>query len=416
MRAVPGVELMPAEAGATTRWLSILGIGEEGVEGLAPLARGLVGDAEVVFGGARHLALAAGLIRGEARPWPSPFSIAPVLAARGRRVVVLASGDPMLHGVGATLLRAVAREEALVVPAPSAFSLAAARLGWALEGVVTLSLHARPVELLRPHLHPGARLLALTSDGGSPAAIAALLREGFGPSRITVLEALGGPRERVRETRADRFDFAEVGPLNLVAVEVEGEPGAPVLPRAPGLPDAFFEHDGQITKREIRAVTLSALAPLRGATLWDIGAGAGSVAIEWMLADPSLRAIAVEVRADRAARIGRNALALGVPGLAVVEGEAPAALAGLPAPDAVFLGGGANDPGVFDAALAALRPGGRFVANAVTLETEALLLARRAELGGELIRIAVTRAVAVAGMTGWRPAMPVTQWVWDKPR
>jgi precorrin-6Y C5,15-methyltransferase (decarboxylating) len=407
---------MAAEAGATTRWLSILGIGEEGVEGLAPLARGLVGDAELVFGGARHLALAAGLIRGEARPWPSPFSIAPVLEARGRRVVVLASGDPMLHGVGATLLRAVAREEALVVPAPSAFSLAAARLGWALEGVATLSLHARPVELLRPHLHPGARILALTSDGGSPAAIAALLRDGFGPSRITVLEALGGVRERVRATTAEGFDLPDVDPLNLVAIEVEAEPGARVLPRAPGLPDAWFEHDGQITKREIRAVTLSALAPLRSALLWDIGAGAGSVAIEWMLADPSLRAIAVEVRADRAARIRRNALALGVPGLTVVEGEAPGALAGLPAPDAVFLGGGANDPGVFDAALKALRPGGRFVANAVTLETEALLLARRADLGGELIRIAVTRAVAVAGMTGWRPAMPVTQWVWDKPR
>lgn len=386
------------------------------MEGLAPLARGLVGDAELVFGGARHLALAAGLIRGEARPWPSPFSIAPVLEARGRRVVVLASGDPMLHGVGATLLRAVAREEALVVPAPSAFSLAAARLGWALEGVATLSLHARPVELLRPHLHPGARILALTSDGGSPAAIAALLRDGFGPSRITVLEALGGVRERVRATTAEGFDLPDVDPLNLVAIEVEAEPGARVLPRAPGLPDAWFEHDGQITKREIRAVTLSALAPLRSALLWDIGAGAGSVAIEWMLADPSLRAIAVEVRADRAARIRRNALALGVPGLTVVEGEAPGALAGLPAPDAVFLGGGANDPGVFDAALKALRPGGRFVANAVTLETEALLLARRADLGGELIRIAVTRAVAVAGMTGWRPAMPVTQWVWDKPR
>jgi precorrin-6Y C5,15-methyltransferase (decarboxylating) len=231
-----------------------------------------------------------------------------------------------------------------------------------------------------------------------------------------VLEALGGVRERVREAAAEGFDLPEVDPLNLVAIEVEAEAGARVLTRAPGLPDAFFEHDGQITKREIRAVTLSALAPRRGALLWDIGAGAGSVAIEWMLAGPSTRAIAVEVRADRAARIRRNALALGVPGLTVLEGEAPGALAGLPVPDAVFLGGGANDPGVFDAALAALRPGGRFVANAVTLETEALLLARRAALGGELTRLAVTRAVAVAGMTGWRPAMPVTQWVWDKPR
>jgi precorrin-6Y C5,15-methyltransferase (decarboxylating) len=306
-------------------------------------------------------------------------------------------------------------EEALVVPAPSAFSLAAARLGWALEGVATLSLHGRPIELLRSHLHPGARVLALTTDGAAPAAIAALLQGGFGPTRIAVLEALGGARERIRRGTAEEFAIEGIDPLNLVALEVAAGPGARVLARAPGLPDAWFEHDGQLTKREIRAVTLSALAPRRGALLWDVGAGAGSVAIEWMLADPSLRAVAIEVRADRAARIRRNALALGVPGLVVVEGEAPAALAGLTPPDAVFLGGGATDPGVLDAVLNALRPGGRLVANAVTLETEALLLARRAALGGEMLRLAVSRAVAVSGMTGWRTAMPVTQWVWDKP-
>lgn len=404
-----------ADIGAAPRWLSILGIGEDGAEGLSPLARGLLRDAALVFGGARHLALAAPLIRGEARPWPSPFEIGGVLAARGRAVAVLASGDPMLHGVGATLLRQVPPEEALVVPAPSAFSLAASRLGWALEGVATLSLHGRPIELLRPHLHPGARVLALTTDGAAPAAIAALLRDGFGPTRITVLEALGGARERIRSGTAEGFAIEGIDPLNLVALEVAAAPGARVLARAPGLPDAWFENDGQLTKREIRAVTLSALAPRRGALLWDVGAGAGSVAIEWMLADPSLRAVAIEVRPDRAARIRRNALALGVPGLSVIEGEAPAALTGLASPDAVFLGGGATDPGVLDAVLDALRPGGRLVANAVTLETEALLLARRAALGGEMLRLAVSRAEAVAGMTGWRAAMPVTQWVWDKP-
>ncbi|MDB5414726.1 MAG: cbiE [Rubritepida sp.] len=397
------------------RWLSILGIGEEGVAGLPPLSRGLIESAEIVFGGRRHLELAASLIRGEPRPWPSPFDVTGVFAERGRRVVVLASGDPMLHGVGATLLRRMPPEEALVVPAPSAFSLAAARLGWALEGVVTLSLHGRPIELLRPHLHPGARILALTSDADGPAAVAALLREGFAGTRITVLEALGGPGERIRGTTAGEFALSGTAALNLVALEVVAVPDARILAWAPGLPDAYFEQDGQLTKREIRAVTLSALAPRRGALLWDIGAGAGSVCIEWMLADPSLRAIAVETRPDRAARIRRNALALGVPGLAVVEGQAPAALVGLDAPDAVFLGGGAADPGVLDTALSALKPGGRFVANAVTLETEAILLARRAALGGEMLRLAVSRAVAVGGMTGWRAAMPVTQWIWDKP-
>jgi len=398
------------------RWLSIVGIGESGVAGLSPLARGLVEGAEIVFGGARHLALAGPALRGEARPWPSPFSVDAVLAARGRRVAVLASGDPFLHGVGATLLRRVAAAEVLTVPAPSAFSLAASRLGWPLQDAAALSLHGRPVELLRPHLHPGARLLALTSDAAGPAAVAALLaRDGFGETRATLLEALGGPRERVRTFRAADGAPPDVDPLNLLALEVAAAPGARIIPRAPGLPDDLFEHDGQITKRAVRAVTLSALAPRRGALLWDVGAGAGSVAIEWMLADSLARAIAVEARADRAARVRRNALSLGVPGLVVAEGEAPAALSGLEPPDAIFLGGGATDPGVIDAALAALRPGGRFVANAVTLETEALLLARRAALGGEMIRLSVAHASPVAGMTGWRAAMPVTQWVWEKP-
>ncbi|MDB5378219.1 MAG: cbiE, partial [Rubritepida sp.] len=358
--------------------------------GLPPLSRGLIEGAEIVFGGRRHIELASSLIRGEARPWPSPFDVAGVLAERGRRVVVLASGDPMLHGVGATLLRRMPPQEALVLPAPSAFSLAAARLGWPLEGVVTLSLHGRPVELLRPHLHPGARILALTSDADGPAAVAALLRAGFSGTRLTVLEALGGPRERFVATTAAGFDLTGIAPLNLVALEVVAAPDARILPRAPGLPDAYFEHDGQLTKRVVRAATLSALAPRRGALLWDIGAGAGSIGIEWMLADPSMRAIAIEARADRAARIRRNALALGVPGLSLVEGEAPAALHGLEAPDAIFLGGGAGD--ALDAALAALKPGGRCVANAVTLETEALLLARRAAIGGEMIRLAVSQA------------------------
>ena len=417
-------EPLSPETAASPRWLSIVGIGEDGVDGLSAAARGLVGAAAIVFGGRRHLALAASVIRGAARPWPSPFdrAVEEVLAQRGRQVCVLASGDPFMHGVGAVLARHVEAQEMLVMPSPSAFSLAAARLGWALQETALVSLHARALDFVRPHLQPGARVIALTSDGAAPAALARLLDDtGFGSSRLIVLEALGGPRERMRATTAATFDLHDVDALNTVAIEVEAAPGARVIPRTAGIADALFEHDGQITKREIRAVTLSALAPRRGEFLWDIGAGAGSVAIEWMLADPSLRAAAIEARADRADRIRRIAVAFGVPALDVVEGEAPAALAGLACPDAMFVGGGAGDTGVLDAAVAALRPGGRLVVNAVTLATEGLLLARYAMLGGELVRIAVSRAGPVGRAPdaqlpmAWRPAMPVTQWAWVKP-
>jgi len=400
------------------RWLSIVGIGEDGVDGLSAGARDLVGRAEIVFGGARHLALAAPLIRGEARPWPSPFTKAvdEILAARGRQVCVLASGDPFFYGVGATLAGHVPPEETWVVPAPSAFSLAAARKGWALPETVLLSVHGRALDRIRPHLHPGARILALTSDADGPAALAHLLTEtGFSASQLTVLEALGGDHERIRAATAAEFDVQNIAALNTVAIDVVATAGARIIAYTPGLADDLFEHDGQITKREIRALTLSSLGPRRGELLWDVGAGSGSVAIEWMLADPSLHAIAVEARTDRAARIGRNAAAFGVPDLRVIEGTAPAALVGLDAPDAIFVGGGASATGVLDACIDALKPGGRIVANAVTLETEAALLARHAGPGGTLARIAVSRADHVGGKTGWRPAMPVTQWVWGKP-
>ncbi len=381
------------------------------------MARGLIGAAEIVFGGRRHLGLAAPLIRGASRPWPSPFDGAPeeVVRHRGWQVCVLASGDPFHYGVGAVLARHIDAREMTVVPAASAFSLAAARLGWSLQQTVLLSLHGRTLDLIRPHLHPGARILALTSDGEGPAALAKLMAEtGFGASRLTVLEALGGPRERIGNTTAANFELGAVGPLNTLAIDVVAAQGARILALAPGLTEDLFEHDGQITKREIRAVTLSSLAPQRGELLWDIGAGSGSVAIEWLLADPTMRAVALERRADRVARIRRNAAAFGVPDLEIIEGAAPTALSGLATPDAIFIGGG-GDAAVLDVAARALRPGGRLVANAVTLETEALLLARHAALGGELIRIAVTRAKPVGGKTGWRAAMPVTQWTWWKP-
>ncbi|MDK4735298.1 precorrin-6y C5,15-methyltransferase (decarboxylating) subunit CbiE [Rhizobium sp. CNPSo 3490] len=399
------------------RWLTIIGIGEDGPAGLGEEAKRLIANAPAVFGGARHHALAASLISGEALAWQSPFerSVDAVLERRGTPVVVLASGDPFLYGVGATLCRRVAAEEMRVIPAPSAFSLAASRLGWPQQDVTTISLHGRPLDLVRPHLHPGRRIIALTSDENGPGELAALLvASGFGQSRLTVLEALGGARERQRHAVALDFDLTDIDPLNVCALEVTAGKGARILPFAAGLEDDLFEHDGQITKREIRAMTLSALAPRHGELLWDIGAGSGSIGIEWMLADPSLKTIAVEQSAERAARIARNATALGVPHLAVVEGSAPDALRGLPEPDAIFLGGGGSVPDVIGTAITALKRGGRLVANGVTLDMEAALICEHGKRGGSLTRIEISRAVPLGSMSGWRPAMPVTQWRWTK--
>ncbi len=407
----------PASA-SPTRWLSVVGLGEDGWNGLAPAARALIEGAELVAGGARHLALVPERPGQQRFVWPSPLVEAwPVLLARrGRPVCVLASGDPSWYGIGATLARRVPAEEMRVLPGVSAFSLAAARLGWPLQDCVCLSVHGRPLERVIPHLVPGARLLMLSWDGTTPARLAALATaRSFGASRLTVLEAMGGPRERRREARADAWTEARVEDLNTVALECAAERGARVLPRTPGLPEDWFAHDGQITKREVRALTLSWLAPRRGELLWDVGAGSGSIGIEWLLADPANRAIAVEPRADRAERIPVNAAALGVPGLELVRGAAPGALAGLLPPDAVFIGGGLTVPGVLDACWAALAPGGRLVANAVTLESEAFLVGAQSRLGGQLSRIAVSRAEPLGGFLGWRPLMPVTLWRVEKP-
>lgn len=395
----------------------MVGIGEDGVAGLGDEAKRCIADAATVFGGRRHLALVEPILKGVGRPWPSPFDpeMRDVLALSGTGVCVLASGDPMLFGVGATLSGKVAAGAMRVLPAPSAFSLAAARLGWPLQDADEVSLHGRSIDLVRPLLHPGRRILALTSDAEGPPALARLLKSlGFGGSRLTVLEWLGGPAERVRTAGAGTFGMDGISPLNLVAIEVEASTGARILALA-GVDDSLFEHDGQLTKREVRAVTLSSLSPRRGELLWDIGAGAGSVAIEWMLCDPSMRAVAIEADATRAERIRRNASACGVPGLAVIEGCAPEALHALPRPDAIFIGGGGTTPGQLDRALEALPRRGRLVANAVTLEMEALLLKMHAARGGKLVRIAIAREDAVGSMTAWRPALPVTQWVWAKP-
>ncbi|MCX5513084.1 precorrin-6y C5,15-methyltransferase (decarboxylating) subunit CbiE [Kaistia algarum] len=407
---------MSGESAARERWLSIVGIGEDGVYGLSPIGRRLIETADYVFGGERHIALAGPLIKGEAIAWPSPFDLGDLLAKRGERVTVLASGDPFHYGVGNTIVRSLPLSEMLVVPAPSAFSLAASRLGWSLAETTTLSLHGRSIDLVKPHLFEGERILALTSNESAPWEIAALLsRIGFGRSRLTVLEALGGRDETIRTATAAGFDLDTINPLNVLAIEAHAGPGARILARAPGLPDELFETDGQITKHEIRALALAALSPRPGELLWDIGAGSGSIAIEWMLSDRRSRAAAIESNEERADRILRNAAAFGVPELMIVQGRAPEALAGLPTPNAVFIGGGSTEPGLIQSARAALAPRGRLVVNAVTLESEALLLAQHASLGGSLIRIQIDRARPLGGKTGWEPARPILQWSWTKP-
>jgi precorrin-6Y C5,15-methyltransferase (decarboxylating) len=404
-------------AGRAGAWLTLVGVGEDGVEGLTTPARAAVAGAALVVGGARHLALVGGLVRGEAMAWPQPMSdgYPAILARRGEAVAVLASGDPFWFGVGGALARLVPRGEMRCLPGVSAMSLACAWLGWSAQDVGVVSLCGRPAATLRPWLRAGARLVVLSAGAETPGEVAAMLgAQGFAGSVMHVMEALGGARERVRSVAAQGFALADVGALNLVAVEV-GQGGevdrAAGLPLVAGLPDAMFEHDGQITKSEMRAVTLAALAPRRGERLWDVGCGSGSVAIEWMLRDPSMRAVAVDARADRAARAARNAEALGVPGLEVRVGAAPAVLRELAAPDAVFLGGGAAGEGVVEAAWAALRPGGRLVANSVTVETDAALGRACAALGGTMVRVGVERLDRIGGMHAFRPAMAVTQLV-----
>lgn len=390
-------------------WLTVVGIGEDGFKGLGKNARRALLGASRIVGGQRQLDLLPVCIRGERQLWPSPFSLEPVLAKRGEPVCVLASGDPMLFGVGASLARQVAQEEMHVLPSPSSYSLAAARLGWPLQEVVTLSVVARPVAALSAQLFSGVRLLVLSNDGLSPSAIAALLRErGFGPSRLSVLEHLGGEAERRTDSTANDWSDPAIADLNLVAIECLAEPDTPRLSRLAGLPDSAFQHDGQLTKRDVRAITLARLAPVPGELLWDVGAGSGSIGIEWMRAHPSCRTLAIEADPGRQQLIEHNRDALGVPGLQLVRGSAPQALDGLEAPDAIFIGGGVTRPGVLDACWARLKPGGRLVANAVTLQSETTLMAWRERHGGELTRIHVAQALPLGDFDTWRQALPIT--------
>ncbi|WP_338573256.1 precorrin-6y C5,15-methyltransferase (decarboxylating) subunit CbiE [Pseudomonas canadensis] len=390
-------------------WLTVVGIGEDGFKGLGRNARHALLRATRIIGAQRQLDLLPVCIRGERELWPSPFSLEPVLARRGEPVCVLASGDPMFYGVGASLTRQVAAEELLILPAPSSVSLAAARLGWPLQEVVTLSVVARPLAALNAHLASGVRLLVLSNDGRSPALIAALLAScGFGPSRLSVFEHLGGTDERRIDGLAVDWQHAPIADLNLVAIDCVSDPQAVRLSRLAGLPDSAFRHDGQLTKRDVRAMTLARLAPMPGELLWDVGAGSGSIGIEWMRAHPSCRAVAIEADEGRQGLIEHNRDVLGVPGLQLVRGKAPEALSGLEAPDAIFIGGGVTRDGVLDICWQHLRPGGRLVANAVTLQSEMTLMDWRARYGGELTRIHVAQAQPLGEFDTWRQALPIT--------
>ncbi len=393
-----------------TPWLTIIGLGDDGLDGLSAAARTLLDHAELVVGGARHLAL-AGAARAERLTWATPLSVtvAEIARRQGRPVVVLATGDPMWFGIGVTLARRFPPPESLILPQVGAFSLAAARLGWPLAETEMLTLHGRALDTLALHLVPDARLLILSEDGATPAKVAAFLAaRGWGESSLTVLEHMGGPREARHGATAALWRELQVADLNTIAVACRAGPDAVILSRT-GLPDDAFESDGQLTKREVRAATLAALMPLPGRRLWDVGAGSGSVAIEWLRAARDTSAIAIERDTARVQRIARNAASLGVPQLRILMGAAPDALAGLEVPDAVFIGGGLGEE-VFNRCWAALARGGRIVANAVTLEGEAALLGAARSFGGQLARLQVSHAEPLGDKLAWRQAMPVTQW------
>jgi precorrin-6B C5,15-methyltransferase / cobalt-precorrin-6B C5,C15-methyltransferase len=394
-----------------TPWLSIVGIGEDGLASLSDRARSLITHADILVGGQRHLDFVP---KGTEERWlwrsPISESLELIQAHQGKNICVLATGDPMCYGIGNTLLRRMARSQMTIIPTPSAFSLAAAHLGWDLGQVRTLSLCGRPVETLNTLLAPGVRVLILSGDRTTPEIVAKqITQRGFGPSAMQVLEHLGGPQQRVWSGIAADWRWA-VADLNLIALDCQAEPGIRGFSRLAGLPDGSYVHDGQLTKREVRSLTLSTLAPLPGELLWDVGAGCGSIGIEWMRSDVNCRAIAIEARSDRLENIALNAGNLGVPGLVLQPGKAPDALRGLPRPDAIFIGGGLTRDGVFDTCWEALLPGGRLVVNGVTLESERFILQKHELLGGDLTRIRIERTGAIGGFLGWKALAPITQW------
>jgi precorrin-6B C5,15-methyltransferase / cobalt-precorrin-6B C5,C15-methyltransferase len=400
------------------KWLSVIGIGEDGLTGLSPVARALIDRAEVIVGGKRHLSMLPPDDPREKIYWTSPIeaSVGEILKRQGQAVCVLASGDPLCYGIGITLLRKIAIAQMTIIPAPSAFSLACARLGWPLMDVETLSLCGRDPAVLGAALYPGARLLVLSEGRHTPALVAQLLTEkGFGQSQMTVLERMGGAQERIVEGIASEWMASEVADLNTLAIACPSNPSTPSLSRLAGLPDTAYHHDGQLTKREVRAMTLAALAPLPGQLLWDVGAGCGSISIEWMRSHRQCQAIAIEQHPERLGLIANNASALGTPSLKIVSGKAPDALKDLHPPDAIFIGGGLTTDDLLETCWKSLKPGGRLVINAVTVESEQIVFEGQQALGGELTRVAIQRAEPVGRFLSWKAMAPITQWTVLKP-
>lgn len=398
------------------KWLAIIGIGEDGLSGLSSIARSLIDTAEILVGGDRHLDMLPADVRSRL-VWAFPIesTIQQIISCRGKSVCVLASGDPLWFGIGTTLLKKIPMEEIVIIPSPSTFSLICARLGWSLNEVETLSLCGRPASLLHTYIYPNAKLLILSSGEKTPEVVANILCDrNFSNSKITVLEHLDGEKERITSNIASQYQhFPEFANLNAIAVECISNPDAKILSRIVGLSDDVYHHDGQLTKCEVRAITLSALAPNAGELLWDVGAGCGSIAIEWMRSHPRCQAIAIEK--SRTHFISENAIALGTPNLKIIEGKAPEILQGLPTPDAIFIGGGATVPYLFETCWENLRSHGRLVANIVTLEGEQKLFQWQQKYGGTLTQISISRAEAIGAFLGWKPMRPVTQWQVIKP-
>ncbi|BAY88939.1 MULTISPECIES: bifunctional cobalt-precorrin-7 (C(5))-methyltransferase/cobalt-precorrin-6B (C(15))-methyltransferase [unclassified Tolypothrix] len=396
------------------KWLAIVGIGEDGLPGLSAIARSLVDRAEIIVGGDRHLAMLPSNDQRQKITWASPISnsVAEIIQHRGQVVCVLASGDPMCYGIGVTLTKQIPLSEITIIPAPSAFSLACGRLGWSLTEVETISLCGRPPALIQSYIYSGARLLILSAGKDTPGIVAKILTQrGYGDSKITVLERMGGTQERIVESTAASWNETDIAALNAIAVDCVADSGVLSLPRIPGLPDNAYHHDGQLTKHEVRAITLATLAPIPGELLWDVGAGCGSISIEWMRTHPRCRAIAIEQNSTRLQYIADNAAALGVPSLQIIAGKAPNSLQDLPQPDAIFIGGGVTADNLFDICWSVLKPGGRLVANVVTIEGEQTLFKWYEKVGGNFTRIAIQRAEPIGKFLGWRGMAPVTQWI-----
>ncbi len=396
------------------KWLSIIGIGEDGLAGLSPIAVSFLNKAQIIFGGERHLAMLLPDDNREKIPWKSPFQtcITDIISRRGEAVCILASGDPLCYGVGATILKDIPISEITIIPAPSAFSLACSRLGWSLTEVETLSLCGRPVSLLQSYIYPGAKLLILSEGKHTPTHVAEILiNRGYGNSQITILEKMGNMNENMITDVASNWQAKNIVPLNTIAVECVADQGIVGLSKFPGLPDSAFHHDGQLTKREIRAVTLSSLAPLPGELLWDVGAGCGSISIEWMRSDRRCLAIAIEQNSTRLNYIADNAAALGTPNLQIIAGKSIEIVPTLPPPNAIFIGGGVTAPEILENCWNALLPGGRMVVNVVTLEGEQRLYQWYENVGGNFSRIAIQRAEPIGKFLGWKAMSPVTQWV-----